>query len=83
MAASKSMDAIALLKDDHRKVEKLFEDFESAKGDGRKESWRARSASSCGPHRDRGRDFLPGLRGQGRGGSAEGEPMSSMTRPSC
>jgi hemerythrin superfamily protein len=37
MAASKSMDAIALLKEDHRKVEKLFEEFESAKGDGRKE----------------------------------------------
>ena len=37
MAASKSMDAIALLKEDHRKVEKLFSDFESAKGDGRKE----------------------------------------------
>ena len=35
MAAGKSMDAIALLKDDHRKVEKLFKDFESAKGDGR------------------------------------------------
>jgi hypothetical protein len=29
--------AIALLKDDHRKVEKLFKDFESAKGEGRKE----------------------------------------------
>src|SRR5215213_7720037 len=32
-----SKDAIALLKDDHRKVEKLFKEFESAKGDGRKE----------------------------------------------
>jgi len=37
MAASKSMDAIALLKDDHRKVEKLFKEFESAKAYGRKE----------------------------------------------
>ena len=37
MAESKSADAIALLKEDHRKVEKLFEEFESAKGDGRKE----------------------------------------------
>jgi hypothetical protein len=37
MAESKSQDAIALLKDDHRKVEKLFKEFESAKGDGRKE----------------------------------------------
>jgi hypothetical protein len=30
------MDAIALLKADHRKVEDLFEQFESAKGDGAK-----------------------------------------------
>jgi hemerythrin superfamily protein len=37
MAASKSQDAIALLKEDHRTVEKLFKDFEDAKGDGRKE----------------------------------------------
>ena len=35
--AEKKMDAIALLKDDHQKVLKLFKDFEGAKGDGRKE----------------------------------------------
>ena len=35
--ASKSKDAIALLKEDHREVEKLFKDFEKAKGDGRKQ----------------------------------------------
>jgi hemerythrin superfamily protein len=37
MAPTTSRDAIALLKDDHRTVEKLFKDFENAKGDGRKE----------------------------------------------
>lgn len=37
MAESKSQDAITLLKDDHRDVKKLFKEFESAKGDGRKE----------------------------------------------
>ena len=37
MAESKSQDAIALLKEDHREVEKLFKQFEEAKGDGRKE----------------------------------------------
>ena len=37
MAAKTSQDAIALLKEDHRTVEKLFEEFQSAKGDGRKE----------------------------------------------
>ena len=37
MANTPSRDAIALLKEDHRKVEELFEHFEKAKGDGRKE----------------------------------------------
>ena len=37
MANTTSRDAIALLKEDHRKVEGLFEQFEKAKGDGRKE----------------------------------------------
>lgn len=37
MASSKSQDAIALLKEDHDAVEKLFKQFESAKGEGRKE----------------------------------------------
>lgn len=37
MAEQKTQDAIALLKEDHRAVEKLFKEFESAKGDGRKE----------------------------------------------
>ena len=32
-----SKDAIALLKEDHREAEKLFKEFEQAKGDGRKE----------------------------------------------
>src|ERR1041385_3062701 len=35
--AGSSKDAIALLKEDHRKVEELFKDFEGAKGEGRKE----------------------------------------------
>ena len=37
MAETKSMDAIALLKNDHRTVEDLFADFEKASGDGRKQ----------------------------------------------
>ena len=37
MSESKPQDAIALLKADHRKVEELFEQFEKASGDGRKE----------------------------------------------
>jgi hemerythrin superfamily protein len=37
MADTKSQDAVALLKDDHRKVEELFAQFEKASGDGRKQ----------------------------------------------
>jgi len=37
MASTKSQDAIALLKEDHRKVEELFESFEKARGDERKQ----------------------------------------------
>lgn len=35
--ASESQDGITLLRDDHRKVEELFKEFEKASGDGRKE----------------------------------------------
>lgn len=38
MAQTRDQDAIALLKDGHRAVEKLFKQFEEAKGDGRKET---------------------------------------------
>src|SRR5881392_651772 len=38
MADTKQQDAIALLKADHRTVEELFEKFEKASGDGRKQS---------------------------------------------
>lgn len=37
MAESKTQDAVALLKQDHRNVEELFENFEKASGDGRKQ----------------------------------------------
>ncbi len=37
MAETKSQDAVALLKADHRAVAELFEQFEKARGDGRKQ----------------------------------------------
>src|SRR3982751_5159823 len=37
MAETKSQDAVALLKEDHRTVEELFEKFEKASGEGRKQ----------------------------------------------
>ncbi|MES2147672.1 MAG: hemerythrin domain-containing protein [Pseudomonadota bacterium] len=38
MADTEKLDAIALLKNDHRKVEELFAQYEKASGDGRKQS---------------------------------------------
>jgi hypothetical protein len=38
MAATEKLDAVALLKADHRTVEDLFAKFEAAKGDGRKKA---------------------------------------------
>jgi hemerythrin superfamily protein len=38
MAAAKKMDAITLLKTDHRKVEDLFDKFEAARGEAKKKS---------------------------------------------
>ena len=38
MAETNKQDAIALLKQDHRAVEELFEKFEKASGDGRKQT---------------------------------------------
>lgn len=38
MAAPEKLDAVALLKADHRKVEDLFAQFEAAKGDGKKKA---------------------------------------------
>ena len=46
MAQQEFTDAIALLKADHREVEDLFEKFEKASGDGRKERSPSRSAPS-------------------------------------
>src|SRR5215217_5692158 len=37
MAETKTKDAVALLKEDHRAVEDLFAQFEKASGDGRKQ----------------------------------------------
>ena len=38
MATAEKLDAVALLKADHRKVEDLFAKFEAAKGDGKKKA---------------------------------------------
>ena len=46
MAEDKQQDAIALLKQDHRTVEELFEKFEKASGDGRSKASPRKSVST-------------------------------------
>jgi hemerythrin superfamily protein len=50
MADSKSQDAIALLKQDHRTVEDLFAQFEKASGDGRKQKLAAKICLELSVH---------------------------------
>jgi hemerythrin superfamily protein len=50
MASTTSQDAIALLKEDHRAVEKLFKEFEGAKGEGRKEKLARRICMELAVH---------------------------------
>jgi hypothetical protein len=50
MAESTPRDAIALLKDDHRTVEELFEQFEKARGEGRKETLAAKICLELSVH---------------------------------
>ncbi len=44
--ADSHADAIALLKADHRKVERLFERFEAARGAAQKRPWQSKFAPS-------------------------------------
>lgn len=58
-------DAIALLKEDHRAVEKLFKQFEEAKGDGRKEKLARRICLELSIHtRIEEEIFYPACKGQ-------------------
>ena len=65
MAESKSQDAIVLLKDDHRKVEELFKEFESAKGEGRKQKLAHQIALELSVHATIEEEiFYPALEGK-------------------
>ena len=77
------MDAIALLKADHRKVEALFDKFDKARAK-MKKALADRDLHGTGRTRgDRGRNFLPGVSG-GRWKTICGpRRMSSMTAPRC
>ena len=58
-------DAITLLKDDHRKVEELFEQFENASGDGRKERLARQICTELKVHSMLEEEiFYPALRGK-------------------
>ena len=74
MAETKSQDAIALLKEDHRKVEELFEQFEKASGDGRKQKLALEICKELTIHTIIEEEiFYPAMRRQGRRGSAQGK----------
>jgi hemerythrin superfamily protein len=65
MANSKKMDAIALLKQDHRTVEELFAEFEKASGDGRKQKLAERICLELSVHtRIEEEIFYPGCEGK-------------------
>ena len=68
MAETKSQDAIALLKEDHRAVEDLFKEFEEAKGGGRKQKMApADLPRTNDPHRrSRKRFSIPPARARSR-----------------
>ena len=69
MAGTDKMDAIALLKKDHRTAEDLFADYEKASGDGAKQKLAEQNLPrAVGPRRDRGGNLLPCLRRQDRRG---------------
>jgi hemerythrin superfamily protein len=50
MAESKTQDAVALLKADHREVEDLFAQYEKARGDGRKQELATRICTELSIH---------------------------------
>jgi hypothetical protein len=78
---AEKLDAIALLKADHRKVEALFEKFEKAKSDPAKKSLVQESApSSALTPRLRKRFSIPPAPARSRKIWSR-KPMSSMTAP--
>ena len=71
-------DAVALLKDDHRKVEELFAAFEKASGDGRKEKLARQICLELSVHaRIEEEIFYPACEGSSM------RLMSNMTGPRC
>jgi hemerythrin superfamily protein len=65
MVTERSMDATHLLMEDHRKVEELFEQFEKASGDGRKEKIARQICTELKVHTMIEEEiFYPALRGK-------------------
>jgi hypothetical protein len=65
MPAKAEMDAIALLKADHRTVEELFSKFESARSASVKQRLVEQICAELTVHDDRRRNLLSGLHGRG------------------
>jgi hemerythrin-like domain-containing protein len=65
MVAERKMDATRLLTEDHRRVEQLFEQFEKASGDGKKEQIARRICTELKVHAMLEEElFYPALRGK-------------------
>ena len=72
MPNQNQLDAIALLKADHREVEDLFAKFKAAKGTAQKKTLVQQICTELSAHTgDRGGNFLSGLPRQGRRRLAE------------
>lgn len=82
MPTKQKPDAIALLKEDHRKVEKLFENFEKARDGKRKQALVQEICTELCIHAIIEEEiFYPACKGEiEEGGHARGR-MSSMTAP--
>ena len=84
MPTKQKPDAIALLKADHRKVEKLFESFEKARDAGRKQALvREICTELCVHATSRRRSSIRPARTTSRKRTCSMNPMSSMTAPRC
>ncbi len=81
MADTKSLDAVALLKADHRTVEELFEKFEKASGEGKKQAIAEQICMELtSTPRSRKKSSIRRARARSRKICSR-KPMSSMTAP--
>ena len=77
MATTEKLDAVALLKSDHRKVEGLFAQFEAAEGDGQKKALAEQIAHHVEEEEQRVEGMFSQARKAGLDMDALGETMAA------